>query len=98
MEQRRRNTSAIAPGVSFSVPGAASSLPDPKTREDGSPYAGCWLRLALDSLSSRTSGDLTEGGDPNNAFASNDCGELKGGDSALVGNMHALQKAAVGYP
>ena len=65
MEQRRRNTSAIALGVGFSVPGALSSLPDPKTREDGSLYAGCRRRLALDSLSSRTSGDLTEGGDPN---------------------------------
>jgi len=32
------------------------------------------------------------------AFASDDCGELKGGDSTLVGNLHALQKAAVGYP
>ena len=60
VEQRRWNTSAIAPGVSFSVPGALSSLPDPKTREDGSPYAGCRRRLALDSLSSRTSGDLTK--------------------------------------
>ena len=69
MEQRRRNTSAIAPGVSFSLPGAPSSLPDPKTREDVSPSAGR-PSARLDSMSSRSSGNLTEGGDPNRQLLS----------------------------
>ena len=32
------------------------------------------------------------------AFASDDCGELKGDSSTLAKKVHAFQKKAVGYP
>ena len=50
-EQRRRATSALAPGIGFSVLGVLSSPSDPKTSEDGPPL--CLLLIsASESLTS----------------------------------------------